>query len=264
MELEPMLFNKCARLQVIFLLLCAAAANAASAAAPSAQVSAECDALVTQIHNDPSLDSPSARARLLQRQSGKCTGTGVYDASLASLFQQAGLYDDADRAANAGLATAGEFLPNLLSILALDQLGRGNTDEAYRMGLEITHRFPKYGKVYVVLAQIDTTRNRWDKVYQDDQKLVELDPSALSYMILATSLYQLKRYPEVLTAVNHALQLDPRRIGNAVGLTEAVYTLIILNRRDEAANLLRRHMQANPNWSASDAMLKAAKELGLQ
>ena len=258
-----MIFNRIAKSHFLFLLLGASVTGTSDAKTSIEKITAECRSFASQISTDKTLGSASVRANLLQKHSSQCKGIGTYDSSLAALFQQAGLYDEADRVAYAGMPTANEFRPNLLNVLALNQLGRGNVDKAYQMGLEIARQFPKYAPIYGLLGQIDSKLNRWDRAHQDAKKLIELDPSALSFMALATTLYQLKRYPEVLDAVNYALKIEPQRIGNASGLTEGIYALILLNRREEATHLLTRHINANPNWRASVPMIKAAQELGL-
>lgn len=249
---------------VIFIFTSILSIESVGAVNHTQQVVAECASFATKISNSANLGSPVMRANILKQQNQKCEGTGDFDTAVASLFQQGGSYDESDRAAQAGLAWKNDSQPYLMGILALNQAGRGHSDDAYRMALEIIKKFPKFALTYSILAGIDSQLNRWDKAYENQEKWIELDPSALSYMAIATSLYQLKRYPEVLDAVNRALQLDPRRIGNAGGLTEGIYALILLNRRDEAANLMKKHMRANPSWAENRAMLSAAKELGIE
>jgi tetratricopeptide (TPR) repeat protein len=234
----------------------------ASATTASSDATVECRSLAAQVTSNR-VGGPGERARVLESHSGRCAGTGVYDSAVASSYEQAGMYDDADRAARRGLTVTNGYRANLLSILALTQLKRGNDEKAYEMTQEVVRQYPRYGLAYSLLSQIDATRGRWDKAHANAKKFAELDSSAMSFIVLATTQYQLKRYTEVVASVAQAMKIDPGRIGSATGLTEGIYALMLLERRDEAKELLLRHMQANPMWRESLPMLRAARELGL-
>jgi hypothetical protein len=80
---------------------------------------------------------------------------------------------------------------------------------------------------------------------------------------MATDLHQLGRHEETVSAVYKALEMQPERIGKITGVLEAIFSLAILNRRPEAAELAKRHIAANPNWQDNPTFAQAAKELGV-
>ena len=173
------------------------------------------------------------------------------------------MHEDADLAATRGLAKVHEYRPNLLGILALTQLKRGNDARALEMAHEVARQYPNQAQTYALLSQIHATRKQWEKAHEYAERYAELEGDSLAYLVLATTQYQLKRYEGVVASVSRALKLEPDRIGNAVGVTEGVYALIGLDRRGEARTLLKRHIAANPRWRESTPMLRAATELGV-
>lgn len=105
------------------------------------------------------------RAIELKKYEKSCAGDGFYFATLSSLFQQAGMLDDAGRAASAGLKTINEFRPNLLNISALIKFDKGDISGAYKLAVQVTKEYPQYPKIYVLLSQIDASQNRLEEAY---------------------------------------------------------------------------------------------------
>jgi hypothetical protein len=66
-----------------------------------------------------------------------------------------------------------------------------------------------------------------------------------------------------VATVYKALNIEPTRIAKIGGIKEAVFSLGVLKRNEEAAELLKRHIRANPNWTQDPSMVNAAKALGL-
>lgn len=58
-----------------------------------------------------------------------------------------------------------------------------------------------------------------------------------------------------------ALAREPARIANPIGLIEGIYALVMTGRRDDARQLLRRHIQASPEWRRYKPLVRVAKEL---
>jgi hypothetical protein len=80
---------------------------------------------------------------------------------------------------------------------------------------------------------------------------------------MAAVLHQLDRHEECVATVYKALSIDPARIGKTTGVKEAVFSLGILKRNEEAAELLKRHIRANPNWTQYPSIVNAANTLVL-
>jgi hypothetical protein len=93
--------------------------------------------------------------------------------------------------------------------------------------------------------------------------LYKIDKSALSLLGIAADLHQLGRHEDTVNAVFKALTMEPERIGKITGVLEGIYSLAILGRKPEAAELCRRHIAANPNWRENDTFVQAAQELGV-
>jgi hypothetical protein len=94
-------------------------------------------------------------------------------------------------------------------------------------------------------------------------KANDIEPSAVSFLSMAAALHQLDRHEETVNAVRRALALEPHRIGKVTGVLESIFSLAILGRRNEARELARMHVAANPAWRSNATFAKAAAELGL-
>ena len=222
-----------------------------------------CDALAIRWDENPSLGSRLDRAKGLETQGQFCIGKGFYDVRLAILYQDAGDLSNADRIAKQGIARGSQYQPNLRQVLAESTLRRGDVDTAYKMAEEIAKSSPAYVPILSFLFGIDAKRENWEVAFVRAKKWNAIDHSALSLLALATVLHQLDRHEECVKTVYDALKLEPVRIAKTTGVLEAIFSLGILKRNQEATELLKRHMNANPNWARDPSMVNAAKALGL-
>jgi len=154
--------------------------------------------------------------------------------------------------------------PNLLHAQARIKLKLGKVDEAVRLGEAIAAEYPSYAPIQFELAGIASRRQDWSRALRHAQRAYDIEGSARSLMSMAAALHQLDRHEECIAAVRQALKLEPQRIARIPGLLEGIYSLGVLNRRGEAAELVRRHIAANPDWRANAAFVQAAVALGVK
>lgn len=222
-----------------------------------------CDALSVRWDESPGLGSRLGRAKALEDQGKSCIGKGFYDPRLAILYMDAGDLASADRIAKQGIQKGSPYQANLHQVLAETTLRRGNVDTAYKMAEDIAKKNPAYVPILGFLGEIDSKNQNWAMALARSQKWNSIDHSALSLLAMAAAFHQLDRHEECVATVDKALGIDPARIAKIGGIKEAVFSLGILKRNEEAAELLKRHMQANPNWALDPSMVNAAKALGL-
>jgi len=222
-----------------------------------------CDALSIRWDEGPGLGSRLERAKALEDQGRSCIGKGIYDPRLAILYLDAGDLTNADRIAKQGIQKGSPYQANLHQVLAETTLRRGNVDTAYKMAEDIAKKNPAYTPILGFLGEIDSKNQNWAMALARSQKWNSIDHSALSLLAMAAAFHQLDRHEECVSTVYKALSIDPTRIAKIGGIKEAVFSLGILKRNAEAAELLKRHMRANPNWAQDPSMVNAAKALGL-
>ena len=222
-----------------------------------------CDALAIRWDESPGLGSRPERAKALEQQGQSCIGKGIYDIRLAILYMDAGDLNNADRIAKQGISRNSPYQPNLHQVLAETTLRRGQVDTAYKMAEDIEKKNPAYVPILGFLGELDSKKQRWALVLARSQKWNAIDHSALSLLAMASALHQLDRHEECVATVYKALSIDPARIAKTGGVLEAVFSLGVLKRNEEAAELLKRHIRANPNWAQDPSMVNAAKALGL-
>ena len=222
-----------------------------------------CDALAIRWDESPGLGSRIERAKALEEQGKSCIGKGVYDPRLAILYMDAGDLTSADRVAKQGIQRGSSYHANLLQVLAETTLRRGNVEAAYKMAEDIANKNPMYIPIISFLFEIDAKNQNWSTALTRAQKWHAIDKSALSLLGMAAVLHQLDRHEDCVAAVYKALLIEPTRVAKTTGVKEAVFSLGILKRNEEAAELLKRHIRANPNWAQDPSMVNAAKALGL-
>lgn len=222
-----------------------------------------CDALAIRWDESPGLGSRPDRAKALEAQGKSCIGKGIYDPRLAIMYMDAGDLPNADRIARQGIKKDSAYQANLHQVLAETTLRRGDVANAYKMAEEIANRNPAYTPILGFLLEIDAKNMNWARALDRAKKWHAIDHSALSLLGMAAALHQLDQHEECVRTVYEALKLEPTRIAKVVGIKEAVFSLGVLKRNQEAAELLKRHMDANPNWASDPSMLNAARALRL-
>lgn len=222
-----------------------------------------CDVLVKRVQADQRLTTPASQADALEKSATQCAGRADYDINLALIYLEAGQNDAAKSTARRGLAAGSQYQPNLKQVLAEVTLRKGDVEAAYREGQKIAKEFPSYTPILYFLADFELRAKRWNSLLHLYQTAYEIDHNALALLAMATALHQLNRHEECVTAVYQALKLEPSRIARPGGVLEAIYSLGVLKRNAEAAELLKRHMAANPNWSLNPSMVSAARALGI-
>lgn len=229
----------------------------------SAATTPACQALYEQAQRNPAIKTPLERARHLEKTATHCMGSGMFDVWVASDYLEGRENERASEVAKAALAKQKDMRPNLLVIIAQAELDRGNVSVSEKLANEIVREFPSYVPVYGVLGGIATLRQDWKSALIYAERAHGIEPTALSLLNLASVYYQLDRHAETVDYVYRALKLEPQRIAKGTGVIEAIFSLAILNRRAEAAELARRHIAANPNWRFNQMFARAAYELGV-
>jgi tetratricopeptide (TPR) repeat protein len=222
-----------------------------------------CDALAIRWDESPGLGSRLERAKALEDHGKLCIGKGIYDPRLAILYMDAGDFTSADRIAKQGIKKGSPYQANLHQVWAETALRRGNVDAAYKMAEDIAKKNPAYTPILGLLMEIDSKKQNWTIYLARAQKWHTVDQSALSLLAMASALHQLDRHEECVSTVYKALSIEPARISKATGVKEAIFSLGVLKRNEEAAELLKRHIRANPDWAHDRSMMNAAKALGL-
>ncbi|WP_431256726.1 tetratricopeptide repeat protein [Roseateles chitinivorans] len=253
----PMIMRRSKR-WVLLALLGVMVLNPAQAALSAADCEARLRA--PDLNNAPlSLDS----LRRVEQREATCLGTGMFDVRLAGEYLLSGDTTGATRVVERALTKQNNARPNLLHMQVRIDLKLGKVDRAIRWGEAMAIDYPEYSLIQFELAGIAFKQQDWSRALRHARRAYEIEGSALSLMSMAAALHQLDRHEECIAAVRQALKLDPRRIAKIPGLLEGIYSLGVLNRRVEAAELVRQHIAANPNWRANAAFVEAAKALGV-
>jgi tetratricopeptide (TPR) repeat protein len=226
---------------------------------------AECENIYQQIEQNAALTTPLQKAKEMEKQGNGCLSTGMYDVWLASFYQDAGDYPASVKIVQSALdkIKTEEARPNLLHLLVEAELATGDEKKAIEMAQAVTHDYPEYNPILLFLIQEESKKENWSKALEYAQQSYKVSHSAISLLASAGALHQLGRHEETVNAVYKALEMEPERIGNVTGVLEAIFSLAILNRRQEAAELAKRHIAANPNWRDNPTFAQAAKELGV-
>lgn len=224
---------------------------------------ADCENIYQEIEQNTSLSTPLQKAKEMEKQANGCIATGMFDVWLASYYQDAGDYQSSVKVAQNALDKTEDARPNLLQILAEAELKTGSEDKAIKLAEAISHDYPQYVPILGFLGEIAAKKEDFSTALRYSEQAYQIEKNAISLISMATDLHQLGRHEETVNAVYKALEMEPQRIGKITGVLEAIFSLAILNRRPEAAELAKKHIAANPNWQDNPTFAQAAKELGV-
>lgn len=247
------------RLSHLFILLTLSACNIST----NAKNLADCESIYQKVEQNTNLSTPLQKAKEMEKQGGGCISTGMYDVWLASYYQDAGDYQSSVKIAQNALDKTDDARPNLLQLLAEAELKNGDEAKAIKLAEEISHDYPQYIPILGFLIEIESRKENWSKALEYAEQSYKVSHSAISLLASAGALHQLGRHEETVNAVYKALEMEPQRIGKITGVLEAIFSLAILTRKPEAAELAKRHIAANPNWRDNPTFAQAARELGV-
>lgn len=222
----------------------------------------ECEVFLSGIIDNIALSTPLQKAQYLEAHGKDCLQYEEFNDWLGFTYQDAGKYDKSVEIAKKALPNAKNYKPNFLQMIAEAELQTGSEAEAYKQAVSISTSYPNFTPIQYFLYGIEIKRENWAESLIYAENSYHIEKNALSLLGMAAALHQLGRHEDAVNAVFKALTLEPERIAKTTGVLEGIYSLAILGRKPEAAELCRRHIAANPNWRENDAFVQAAKELG--
>jgi len=228
----------------------------------SAKTYQECEDSYLKTMNAESM-SASEKASFLEQNGKACMQYETYNLWLAIAYQDAGDYTKSVRIAQAALTFSKEDTPNLLQVIAEAELRTGDEAKAVKIGEDIMSQYPNYSPILGFLAEIATKNQDFKTSLIYAEKAYQIEKNAGTLLWMAADLHQLERHEEAVNAVYKALELEPQRIQRAPGVLEGIVSLAALNRKEEATELAKRHIAANPNWQDNPTFVQVAKALGL-
>jgi tetratricopeptide (TPR) repeat protein len=241
-----------------FLFLILSACNMSSAKSIE-----DCAKIYHTASNNPSNDSQLKLAEYLQNNGQGCMQHDEYNVWLVSAYQDAGEYAKSLEIAKKALESASEYKPNLLQFIAEAEFRTGDEEKAVKMGKDIMLQYPNYSPILGFLAEIATKNKDFEASFKYGEKSYQIEKNAGSLLWMAADLHQLERHEEAVNAVYKALEIEPQRIQRVAGVLEGIVSLAALNRKEEATELAKRHIAANPNWQDNPTFVQVAKALGL-
>jgi tetratricopeptide (TPR) repeat protein len=206
-------------------------------------------------------------------------GTGKYEKAVAEFKRATALNPQSDEALR-GLADAYNNLENFsaaeetykkaialrpnywgaYSQLGLFYYGQARYSDATAMFLKVTQLAPDNYRGYLTLGGAYVTQGRYQEALQAFQRSIDLRPDADAYTNLGYTYFLMHRFPEAITAHEHALKLDEGNSEFWGNLGNALYWS--LGRRREsaadyrrAANVATTRLQVNPRDAEMQAYL---------
>lgn len=228
----------------------------------SAKTFQECEDLYVKTTNSELL-SGLEKVNLLDQNGQGCMQYETYNLWLAIAYQDAGDYLKSVKIAHSALTFAKNDTPNLLQVIAEAELKTGDEGKAVKMAEDIAQKYPSYSPIMGFLGEAAVKKQDFASALKYSERGYQIEKNATFLIAMATVLHQLGRHEETVAAVYKALEMEPQRIGKIAGVLEGIFSLAILNRRPEAAELAKRHIAANPNWRDNPTFAQAAKELGV-
>ena len=128
---------------------------------------------------------------------------------------------------------------------ATQMLSAGHMDEAEKILLEVTQRYPDAAEAWLLLASVQGRQARYADIVESCHRVLSLEPRhPTAHSLLGGAFTALGRTQDAIEHLEQAVRLAPKNPGVLNNLGNALYAT---ERFDEAANRYETALRSNPD-----------------
>lgn len=227
-----------------------------------AQTPAErCEKLWSEINSRYGSLGLDGMRKALESHRSECVGTGIFESRLSALYFEGGRYDEAEKLLLEGLRRPNPYHKILRFSLADIDIARGNYEGAKAKARDLVKDYPAWEGGYRMGAKAALMQKNFKESIEYGLAANRIAPEAGVFLGLAIAYHQLDMHGEAVNAAYEGIKLNPKVVGKAAGINEAIYSLVQLKREDDARKLARARIDADPNWRSDAALVRAIQYL---
>lgn len=231
------------------------------AGAAGSKAAVDCEAIYQAVTDSTAFPTSQSKIRHLSEQGQGCRGTGLYESRLAYFYVESGKIDEAARVLNQGLSTRNDYHKQLKYSLADLDVTRGRLDQALRNATALKTEYPDWFGGYMLLAKITLMQRRFAESIQYGMEANKREPNSSVYLGLAIAHHQLDQDEQAVEAGLKAIEMDPLVVKSGAGVDETIYSLVRLNRPQDAIALAKARMKNDSAWRTDPVFVKAYEYL---
>lgn len=195
-----------------------------------------------------SLPDPLTRIHKWSELRTKCSGSGLYEARLGTLYVLSGRYDDARTTVKAGLSLGTRYEKDLLSVSANADMGQGKLDSASLTYQSLIQKFPDYYDGYAGAGAVKLLQGQLDDAvkYLHEGEQHGGAHFLPIYRNLTLAYQGLRRYADAVAAWNQAYTVDKSIVKDREAMHAAAISYVYLGKLHAADGALKMLFQADP------------------
>lgn len=216
-----------------------------------------CDTEWTQVEALPHFQDRLARWQAL---APKCAKSGIYEARLATLLTLVGQYDEARKAARAGLALDTPYRKQLLATEAGIALNQGQLADAKKEYQALIASYPDYYDGYCGMGALMLVERKFPQAVTYLNEAARRGQAWIIYRHLTIAFAQLHEHQQAVEAFDKAYRLNPAVVGDKDALNAAARSLLFLGNYRAAEGAINMLLNAKPS-AVSDPEIQQTERM---
>lgn len=224
----------------------------------------KCDQVYQRASDRTAFPSRQSAVQHMEDARSACSKDALYASRLASFYFELGRVEESEQIVAEALATH-PLSKELLFSKGDGELRHSKPADAISTAEKIIKAHPSWFGGYYLMqrAQMDSRQFTESAEYGQRAAALSNGQMPVIYLNLAVANYHSGKLEDCVKSAELAIQKDPSVLSRPWGINEAVYALASLGRRSEALSLAKRRMNADPNWQADPALVKALRVMGV-
>ncbi len=216
----------------------------------------DCNKEFTILFDKDKFESLGSRIKRWESLGSQCGGTGLYESRLAELFRLSGDVEKAQSILESAIKAKTTYEKELRFGLGDLQFLKGNLSEAEQLSIQLIQEYPDWVGGYVLLSKVLTIQKRFKEVIPLIEKALKLQEIPDLYASLAISHNKLGGYKQSVKMMYMALALDKDMIKERLAVSATIFSLVKLDRVDEAKRLLNQQLKADPESKTDSNVIR--------
>ncbi len=190
-----------------------------------------------------------------------CAGSGIYEARLLQLFDEARRFEEGEALRAPALALDSAYEKEILAALAQLALSQSNKEEATVYVRELLQQYPEWPHSLISAARVARAEHQYSAAMLLVETANGIEETSEGILLQSSLHYSEGEYEAALERFDDALRRDPSAMRLTQSVLVAAFSFKELGRREEGRQLLARHVEALPHLRRDQLVAFARVEL---